>query len=205
MEDGWYLMNTAQLERVLSQWRKGDEPETPPGASRLSIDEALRFRDSGNIPDADDRSLRLVLHVSDRDVGRVAERRVVFEPDFHSAPSWRKNGSRAVNVVPLRTADATGTEPIREAWWEEPELGALEEEWVRTGTVAGLQVPAEYRSFVYKTVISLREAGREVTADSVADSIARWLPDDVEEIRAALKKKGAGFEPGSPRDPSTED
>jgi hypothetical protein len=49
-------------------------------------------------------------------------------------------------------------------------------------------IPGAYRGFVYKTVVSLRSAGRDVTVDSVADSVARWLePARVAELRAALE------------------
>lgn len=185
-------MSTADLERVLTQWRGGDQPTMPPGARQLSVHEALAYRNSGNLPDADDRSLRLVLHVSEKDVARVAEKRLSYEPDFHEAPSWRRPGSRAVNVVPLRTGGTAGDETPRGPWWEEPELQALEKEWARTGAVAGLQVPGEYRSFVFKTVLALQSAGQQVTPDSVADSIARWLPDGAEKVRAALKRKEPG-------------
>lgn len=184
-------MNTSELELVLGEWRRGTEPSVPSGARQLSVDEALAYRDAGNLPDAADRSLRLVLRVSDEDVAHLAEKRLVFEPDFHDAPVWKKPGSRAVNVVPLRRGGG-GEEPHPGPWWEEPELQALEEEWATTGTIAGLQVPADHRGFVFKTVVALRAAGREITADSVADSIARWLPEGAEKIRAALKEKEPG-------------
>ena len=190
MEDGWYLMSTAHLESVLAQWRDGIEPDLPPGAERLSNPEALARRNAGNIPDADDRSLRLVLHVSDDDVARIADARLAYEPDFHEAPRWRKQGSRPVNVVPLRAP--RGNEVSSGPWWDEPELHALEQEWRRSGTIAGMQVPGEYRSFVFKTVLALQRAGQEVTPDSVADSVARWLPREAETLRRALKEKEPG-------------
>ncbi len=198
MEDGWYLMNTSELERVLAEWRRGSEPSVPPGVRQLFVAEAMAYRNAGNLPDEQERSLRLVLHVSDDDVAHVAQRRLVFEPDFHDAPVWKKPGSRSVNVVPLRTSGADGTRMGSGPWWEEPGLQGLEEEWARTGMVAGLRVPADYRGFVFKTVVALRGAGRDITADSVADSIARWLPDGAETIRAALKEKEPGQKPGSP-------
>ena len=64
----------------------------------------------------------------------------------------------------------------------------LEEQWQRTGTVEGVRVPADFRGFVYKTVVALREAGVEITAAAIADSIARWVPEaQAERIRAALE------------------
>ncbi|MGH2808915.1 MAG: hypothetical protein ACRDKT_16750 [Actinomycetota bacterium] len=188
MRDGWYLMNTAALERVLADWRAGLEPDLPDDVVALSVDEALRIRNSGNVPDEDGRSLRLVLHVTDADVDRLAERRLDFEPDYHDAPTWRRPGSKPVNVVPLRTR---ATERHQESpWWEQPDVRALEEEWRATRTVAGIEVPEEFRSFVFKTVVSLRSAGRDVTPDSIADSVARWLPpEEAERLRKALKEK----------------
>ena len=54
------------------------------------------------MPDEDGRSLRIVLHVRDAlDVRRLSERRLAFEPDFHEAPTWRREGSKPINVVPL--------------------------------------------------------------------------------------------------------
>ena len=190
MEDGWYLMSTAHLESVLVQWRDGIEPDLPPGAERLSNAEALARRDAGNLPDADDRSLRLVLHVSDDDVARIADMRLGYEPDFHEAPRWKRAGSRPVNVVPLRSVGKSESTPG--PWWEEPELHALEQEWRSKGTIAGMPVPGEYRSFVFKTVLALQRAGHDVTPDSVADSVARWLPRDAETLRRKLKEKEPG-------------
>ena len=190
MDDGWYLMSTAELENVLAQWRDGIEPVVPPGAERLSNAEALSRRDAGNVPDADDRSLRLVLHVSDEDVARIADARLDYEPDFHEAPRWRRPESRPVNVVPLRSA--RGGEAPSGPWWEEPELAGLEDEWRRSGTIAGMRVPGEYRSFVFKTVLALQRAGHDITPDSVADSVARWLPEDAERLRRALKEREPG-------------
>ena len=186
MDDGWYLMSTSELERVLAEWRRGLEPSVPSGARHLSVEEALAYRDAGNLPDERDRTLRLVLHVSDDDVAHLSKKRLVFEPDHHDPPVWKGPGSRPVNVVPLRSGGG-GVDEDQGPWWEDPELRALEEEWVATGSIAGLRVPADYRSFVFKTVLALSEAGREITPDSVADSIARWLPEGAEKIRAALK------------------
>lgn len=180
-------MTTSELERVLKAWRAGD-PAPLSGACKLSVADALAHRDSGNIPDAAGRVLRLVLFVADSDaLASIERRRLRYEPDFHAAPSWRRPGSKPVNVVPLRSPGLRGKDA---PWWEDGDVGALEDEWQRTGRVAGLEVPGGYRSFVYKTVLSLREAGEEVTARSVADSVARWLePRDASKLRRAL---GAG-------------
>jgi hypothetical protein len=92
-----------------------------------------------------------------------------------------------VNVVPLRSKNVVGAGD--RAWWDDPEVAQLEAEWARSGTVAGMRVSAEVRSFVYKTVLSLRSAGLEVTPRSVADSIARWMsPEQAEQIRQALEQ-----------------
>lgn len=186
VREGWYLMSTPELEKALTAWRRG-ERSLEFGAP-LSVEDALARRDEGNIPDEDDRSLRLVLFVEDEPLER---KRLRWEPDFHDAPDWRREGSRPVNVVPLRSADSPpgDTRP----WWETPRIEALEEEWRRDGSVLGIEVPAGYRSFVFKTVVALQEAGREVTPDAIGDSIARWLqPDDAKKIRESLKEKGPG-------------
>ena len=176
-------MNTPELERALSAFRSGNEAAfgTP-----ISVEEALRIRNAGNLSDEDERTLRLVLLV-DREP--LDKKRLRYEPDYHRAPEWRREGSRPVNVVPLRTADAPP--PDAGPWWESPRVEELEEEWRRSGTVAGFDVPAAYRSFVFKTVIALQDAGDDVTPSSVADSVARWVsPEDAETIRNALTKKG---------------
>ena len=181
-------MSPQDLERELKRWRSPGEDVPPSAAQPLSIDDALAYRNGGNLPDELGRSLRLVLHVKDAtELSYLQEKRLRYEPDFHAAPDWRVEGSKPVNVVPLRDADVTGA--TRHAWWEDPEVAELERQWSATGTVGGLAVPAEYRSFVYKTVLALRAAGHPITADSVADSIARWLsPKETEHIRAALKQ-----------------
>jgi hypothetical protein len=90
-----------------------------------------------------------------------------------------------VNVVPFRSSVVTGEDV---AWWEDPAVAELEEEWSRTGAVGGVRIPADYRSFVYKTIISLRLSGREVTVQTVSDSIARWLsPEDHARVRDELE------------------
>lgn len=181
-------MSAGDLERELKRWREPDADVPPSGAEPLTIDRALAFRNAGNLPDERGRSLRLVLHVNDAtELSYLQEKRLTFEPDFHDAPAWRREGSKPVNVVPLRRADVSGAGG--RPWWEDPDVAELERTWSESGTVAGMPVPAGYRSFVYKTVLSLRAAGRDVTPDAVADSIARWLsPEETEQIRRALKQ-----------------
>ena len=121
------------------------------------------------------------------ELASLDDKSLMYEPDFHDAPKWSIAGARAVNVVPLRRTITEST--AADAWWEQPELAALEEEWQRQGTVAGVAIPAGYRSFVYKTVLSLRAVGKEVTPSSIADSIQRWVTEkDVLRIRAALEE-----------------
>ena len=187
LAEGWYLMSTEDLERELARHRDPRRDLPPSNAERLEVHEALRYRDAGNLPDDHGRTLRLVLHVSGaKDVGALSVKRLEFEPDFHDAPTWRREGSKPVNIVPLRVS--AHDEPLEErAWWDEPEMAALEEEWSRSGTAAGITVPAEYRSFVFKTIVSLRAAGREVTPGSIRDSIARWLsPEEADEVGRSL-------------------
>lgn len=181
-------MSASDLELELKRWRNSDAEVGESGAIPLSISEALAYRDAGNFPDGSGRSLRLVLHVNDSaELTYLQQKRLEFEPDFHDAPTWRREGSKPVNVVPLRRDDVKGTGG--RAWWDDPKVAQLEEEWSRTGTVAGMRVPAEVRSFVYKTVLSLRSAGRDVTPDTVADSIARWMsPKEAEHIRRSLEQ-----------------
>jgi hypothetical protein len=182
-------MSVAELEQELARVR--DPSVAPSGAVRLSVEEALAFRSAGNMPDDDGRSLRIVLHIrSAEDVRRLSERRLEFEPDFHEAPTWRRDGSKPVNVVPLRLAR---TESATERdWWEEPDVAQLEAEWLRTGTVDGIKVPEGYRSFVYKTVLALRAANHSVTVETIADSVARWLtPEDAATLRSALEAANA--------------
>ena len=188
MEEGWYLMSLPELERELARFR--GEAIPPSGAPKLTIDEALAYRAAGNLPDPHGRSLRLVLHVTDAgDPASLQSKRLLYEPDFHEPPTWRREGSKPVNVVPLK---GPGVPPIADdPWWERPELRTLEEEWARSGTVHGVEVPAPYRGFVYKTALSLRAAGIEVTAEALVDSISRWVPArDAEELRRALKPPG---------------
>lgn len=185
-DEGWYLMNTGELERTLQAWREGN-PEPVAEGLALSIEEALEIRNAGNVPDEQGRSLRLVLLVEDGSgLERLSTKRLTYEPDFHSAPSWRRRGSRPVNVVPLRRPQVAA-QPAK-PWWEDPDMKDLEEEWQRTGAVSGVRVPASYRGFVYKTVVALKEAGAEITAGAIADSISRWVPPaEAELIRAALE------------------
>lgn len=187
MEEGWYLMSTRDLEIELARSSGRDDPRAS-RAKRLTTEEALAYRDAGNLPDEQGRSLRLVLRIEDQsDLLSLDAKRLAFEPDFHQAPTWRKEGSKPVNVVPLRAPEVAG--PRRSAWWRQSDLAELEAAWQTTGEVAGVKVPAAYRGFVYKTVLMLRAADAEVTVDAIVDSIARWVPArDVDEIRAALQE-----------------
>jgi hypothetical protein len=131
--------------------------------------------------------LRLVLHLaSQEELVSIDKKRSLFEPDYHDEPTWKGPGSKPINVVPLRSSNLASA--ARGPWWEQPELKELEDEWSRTGAVAGIAIPAEYRGFIYKTVLSLRAGGREVTVESLLDSIARWLgPHDLASLRSALE------------------
>ena len=184
MDEGWYLMSTTDLEVELARIRGEDRP--PSNAQALSVDEALAYRGRGNVPDSDGRSLRLVLRIEDEsDLADLDKKRLVYEPDFLEAPSWRRAGSKPVNVVPLRAPHLDG--PRATTWLEDPEMSAMEAEWRRTGGVDGIVIPAKYRSFVYKTIALLRSAGKDVTVGAIADSIARWLdPPQAERVRSAL-------------------
>lgn len=186
LREGWYLMSTSDLERELARFRASDAEVPASNAVPLSISDALAYRAAGNVPDELGRSLRLVLLVEDTEVlAALDDKRLRYEPDYHDAPTWRNKGSRPVNVVPLRSSGVTSA--TGEAWWEQPELAALEDEWAATGAVAGMKIPAELRGFVYKTVLALRRAGREVGVDAVADSIERWVPpSEADRIRGAL-------------------
>ncbi len=187
LAEGWHLMSTADLERALRRWREGpDAAARPADALRVSVPDALAYRNLGNVPDYKGRSLRLVLHVnSAEDLANLDRKRMLYEPDFHDPPDWRREGSRPVNVVPLRDPDIAPT--TSGPWWTDEQLAALEDGWRTTGRVRGVVVPGEIRAFVYKTVLGLQAAGREVTVESIADSVARWVPaDDADRIRAAL-------------------
>ncbi len=188
IEEGWYLMNTEELEQELARFR-GDRAE-PSMALKLTTSEALAYRNAGNLADDHGRRLRLVLRVRDAtDLGALDEKRLAFEPDYHDAPAWRVEGSKPVNVVPLRDP---GIEPVTaDAWWEQPEVAALESEWRKLGAIDGVPIPADYRGFVFKTILSLRAAGRPITRDSIVASIARWLdPSTTSEVSAALEEAG---------------
>lgn len=177
-------MSIADLEIELARLRGEDRP--PSNALVLETTTALAYRNKGNLPDEADRSLRLVLRVEDEvDLGSLEVKRLRFEPDFYKATSWRREGSKPVNVVPLR-APQVGT-PDRGPWWDDPEMASMEAEWVETGSVAGLFIPGAYRSFVYKTIAFLRSTGMVISVDSVSDSVARWMSrTDADVLRAAL-------------------
>ena len=186
LREGWYLMSLGELERELRRFRE-QEMHDDPSAVPLSIPEAIAYRNAGNLPDEQGRSLRLVLYARDpEEVRNLPQKRARFEPDYQEAPNWRRPGSKPVNVVPLRARFPASRE---RAWWEEPDLAALESEWVASGAIDGLRIPAPYRGFLYKTILALRAEGGEVTVDSVGDSLARWLlPQEAAEIRSALAK-----------------
>jgi hypothetical protein len=190
LREGWYLMSTADLEKELAR-RREPGSVAPSEAVPLSIDAALAYRDAGNLPDERGRTLRLVLFARDLDeVRALGTKRLQFEPDYHAAPGWRRDGSAPVNVVPLRGPDVAG-DPS--PWWESEDVAGLEAEWRETGRIAGLAVPAEYRGFVLKTVVSLRAAGIAVDVDTVAASLARWLaPEQVREVTDAIRAASDG-------------
>jgi hypothetical protein len=183
-------MSTRDLERELARWRDPGAGAPPSEALALSVEDALAYRDAGNLPDWKGRTLRLVLFARDLDeVRALGRKRARYEPDYHEAPSWRREGSVPVNVVPLRSPGVAG-DPS--PWWESGDVAGLEAEWRATGRIAGLAVPAEYRGFVLKTVVALREAGRPVDADSVSASLARWLsPEDARAVSEAIRRAGS--------------
>jgi hypothetical protein len=194
LQEGWYLMSARDLEIELARYRDPNGRHPRSNALRLSIEEALAYRDAGNLPDEMDRSLRLVLRIErPEDFKELNRRRLDFEPDYHDAPTWRRGGSRPVNIVPLPNPDLKSH---LETWWDDAEVGELERTWAATGKVAGLRVPAAYRSFVYKTVVALQVASLPVTVDTVCDSVARWLPDRAEELRTALRQANEGPQSG---------
>jgi hypothetical protein len=179
-------MSVSELERELARWRDPGTRNGPSTARQLSTADALAHRDAGNLPDEEGRSLRLVLHVDEAGASALDAKRRLFEPDYHDPQEWRRPGSAPVNIVPLRVTELSP--PATAAWFDQPELAALEREWRTTGAVGGLRIPAEVRGFVYKTLLSLRATGRAVTVDTVASSISRWTsPEDAERIRRALK------------------
>lgn len=179
-------MSTADLEKELARRRDPAAAVPPSNAAPLTIEQALAYRNAGNLPDEHGRTLRLVLVARTlEEVRGLGRKRAEYEPDYLSAPAWRREGSVPVNVVPLRAADVEG-DPS--PWWESADVAGLEAEWRDTGRIAGIRVPAEYRGFVLKTVSSLREAGLPVNADSIAASLERWLkPEQAREITDAIR------------------
>jgi hypothetical protein len=196
LEEGWYLMSIGDLERELARLRDPEAELPPSGARRLSIADALAYRDAGNRPDEHGRTLRLVLLV-ERGPGApsLEAKRLSYEPDYHRPPAWRGPGSAPVNVVPLRPPSAPPA-PDR-PWFEEPELAALEAEWRATGALSGLRLPADIRGFVYKTALALRSAGEEVGVDTIVASVSRWLsPEDARRVGVALEEANREHEGG---------
>ncbi|MDQ3982304.1 MAG: hypothetical protein M3271_06440, partial [Actinomycetota bacterium] len=172
--------------RELARWRGGRPPSKDLIA--LDIDAAIERRNRGNIPDAAGRSLRLVLRIdTEQDLKGLDSKRLRLEPDFLDPPTWRREGSRPVHVVPLRAPGVAPDVPRR--WQEDPELAPLEWEWARTGTAAGLKIPADFRAFIYKTILALQVAQRDVTIEAIVASLSRWLDEaQVAEIDSALRK-----------------
>lgn len=177
-------MSVSDLETELARLRDPRPSAKSSNAEPLTIEQALEFRNRGNLPDSHGRTLRLVLRVDDEP---LSKKRLLYEPDYHHEPSWRRVGSRPVNIVPLPGSRAEPAQAQERAWWEQPDVAELELRWRETGTVAGLRIPAAYRSFVLKTIASLEGSQIPITVESVTGSLARWLsPVQVEEIRAAL-------------------
>jgi hypothetical protein len=181
-------MSTRDLEMELASEKEESDDASSSNATPISVEEALAYRNAGNLPDELDRTLRLVLRVeASEDLDERQSKRLRYEPDYLEAPSWRRSGSVPVNVVPLRMTSTRQEEAG--AWWDHPGLARLEAEWDETGKVAGVAVPAEYRGFVYKTVLELQAAGRIVTVAAIAGSIARWTRRaEADEIRRALER-----------------
>lgn len=177
-------MSVRDLEIELARRRGEDRPAS--NAKALPTEEALDFRTQGNLPDELGRTLRLVLRIdSPADLKSLDAKRLLYEPDFHRAPTWRREGSKPVNVVPLTAPDVASPQP--RSWWNDPEMAQLESEWRETGAIEGVRLPAEYRSFIYKTVALLRKTGTEISVRSISDSIARWLsPEEAARIRESL-------------------
>lgn len=190
MREGWYLMNLTELEGLLARWRAGEQLGDI--GVPLEIVDALARKRAGNLPDARGRTLRLVLMV---DEAPLEERRALYEPDVHERPDWRRPGSKPVHVVPLKRRRQ---QEVPYPWWEDPSVKHLEAEWQRSGRIAGVPVPEDYRSFVLKAVASLRVQGKEISARAIADSIERWLlPEDAARLRAALDAQEPDPGPGS--------
>lgn len=187
LREGWYLMSTADLERELARHRSPGDDLPPSNARPLGIEEALAYRNAGNLPDELDRTLRLVLVIGDAsELERLDEKRRRYEPDYLDRPLWRRAGSKPVNVVPLRAQAVVAVEAG--PWWEDERMADLEAEWSRAGTAGGVRVPGEFRGFVFKTVAALSAAGRPVTVESIAGAISRWVPkEDADTIAAALR------------------
>lgn len=184
--EGWYLMSVRDLEIELARRRDPSRRKQRSNARSLNVEEALAYRDAGNLPDELDRTLRLVLILDNEP---LSDKRLRYEPDFHATPAWRRTGSRPVNVVPLAIDPSRLPTSGDLPWWQQPDVAPLEEEWQQSGAVGGIRLPGPYRSFVLKTIASLRSAGIEVTQASILSSVSRWLqPDQVVELREAFEK-----------------
>jgi hypothetical protein len=195
LDEGWYLMSVRDLEIELARVRDPSRRDDVTNALPLSVEEAMAYRNRGNRPDALDRTLRLVLLVDDE---ALSVKRLRFESDYLAAPAWRREGSRPINVVPLEKEPTRESGPRREVpWWEQSDIAPLEEEWRDSGTVLGIAIPGDYRSFVFKTIAALQQSGVEVTLESILGSVSRWLSaEQVEELRAAFDRVGKEEAPG---------
>ena len=181
-------MSASDLEIELRARREPHAKVPPSRAVALSTEDALARRDAGNLPDELGRTLRLVLVLERSEPGLVERERLRFEPDFHDAPTWRREGSKPVNVVPLVAPGARAARPPQ-AWWDDETMGRFESEWRASGTVAGIVIPGDWRGFVFKTIASLKDSGVDVTVDAIADSVARWLaPEEADRLRRALRE-----------------
>ena len=68
-------------------------------------------------------------------------------------------------------------------------MAELEAQWQRTGAVSGVNIPGDLRGFLFKTILALRAAGKEISVEALSASVSRWLqPDDVARIGDALRR-----------------
>jgi hypothetical protein len=82
LDDGWYLMSTRDLELELARRNNPVRDAPRSNAVKLEVQEALSYRDAGNLPDEMDRSLRLVLNIEGSEGlhGLDARRRITIRP-----------------------------------------------------------------------------------------------------------------------------